>query len=68
MSFLFQNIPGCIDCYLCQQIGDESIFTFIATWEDEASIDKKMASKAVVNFLEVGDTVTVDIKRFSVLC
>ena len=66
-ALLLQNFPGCIDCYLCQEIGDESVFTFIDTFENEDAIDKKMASEAVGNFLkELGDSVTVDMKRFTV--
>merc|ERR1712045_145374 len=62
-----RNYPGCVDCYFCQEIGNESVFTFMDTWESEAAFDKKMGTEAVGNFLkEFEDNITIYMKRFSV--
>merc|ERR1712128_155220 len=65
---LIDNIaksPGCVSTGLFKELGGIS-FAIIETWESEAACDKDMASDHVSKFLqEMGDSVTVDVKKFS---
>merc|ERR1712106_455480 len=58
---------GCISSGLFKELGGNS-FAIIETWESEAACDKDTTSDHVTGFLqEMGDSVTVEVKKFAAL-
>merc|ERR1712066_842604 len=67
---LTKKNPDCIECNLCKQIGvDGENYVIIETWKDEATYDADTAGPHVEKFLqEMGDSISLDIKKFTKVC
>ena len=64
---MLQRSGGCISTGLFKELGGNS-FAIIETWESEAACDQDITSDHVTNFLkDMGDSVTVDVKKFSAI-
>ncbi len=47
-----QTEPGCIRYELCQDLGDESRFAMLETWETEAALDRHLAQPSLSKALD----------------
>merc|ERR1712066_980082 len=67
---LTKKNPDCIECNLCKQIGvDGENYVIIETWKDEATCDADTEGPHVKQFLqEMGDSISLDIKKFTKVC
>ena len=53
---------------MCLEIGEAENYVIIETWKDETTCDADTKGAHVEKFLEeMGDAITLDIKKFQVL-